>query len=321
MRIVTSAPNIATFRRRLASAGALGLALLPTLLLGGCTDGNWPVLNPDGPIAFAERELLYTAFGLMLLVIIPVYVLTAWVLLRYRASKENPDYRPDWQSNKVDVIVWIGPALIVIAIGTIVWDYTHRLDPYKPIASPEAPVEIQAIAQDWKWLFVYPQENIAAVNELAIPAGRPVSIRITSDTVMNSFYIPGLAGQIFAMAGMQTRLNLQADTPDTYVGRNTQYSGSGFPDQQFTVKAVSADEYQAWLGIVRESSETLDTQTYAALAKPSQKVPVTYYSSVEPGLFDRIIEKYTGDRRRRMAQLDTYAGQFNCGPSDRQEVR
>jgi cytochrome o ubiquinol oxidase subunit II len=303
-----------SWHRLLRAAPLLGVALL----LGGCDPTQWPVLNPDGPIAHEERELLYTAFGLMLIVVIPVYVLGIFVLLKYRASKNNPDYRPDWESNKVDAVVWLGPAIIVVALGTIVWDYTHRLDPYLPIPSTQPPIQIEAVAQDWKWLFIYPDEQIAVVNEVVIPAERAVSFRITSDTVMNSLYIPGLAGQIFAMAGMQTRLNLQADRPDTYVGRNTQYSGTGFADQQFPVKVVSEEEYAAWLETVRQSDKTLDADAYKELAKPTEKAPVTYYSSAEPGLFDTIIEKYMGpmDARHR-AQLNAYAGEFICGPSDK----
>ncbi len=300
---------------------ALASPIVLSLPLGGCNSSAWPVLNPDGPIADLQRELLFTAFGLMLVVVVPVYLLAIWVLVRYRASRQNPDYRPDWQSNRVDAVVWAGPALIVIAIGTIVWDYTHRLDPYRPIASAEAPVRIEAVAQDWKWLFIYPDQDVAAVNELVIPAERPVSFRITSDTVMNAFYIPGLAGQIFAMAGMQTRLNLLAARADTYVGRNTQYSGSGFPDQQFTVKAVSGEDYEAWLKTVRASPDRLDRDAYERLAKPSEKAPVAYFSGAEPGLFDAIIEKYTGPGGHRMAGLNQFAGEFICGPADRTEAR
>lgn len=269
---------------------AIGMAIM----LGGCSASEWPVLHPDGPIAFIERELLFSAFGLMLIVIIPVYLLTLWVLLRYRAAPGSSNQAADWQSGKVDAVVWVVPALIVIAIGTLVWDYTHRLDPYKALASTEAPLEVQAVAQDWKWLFIYPEQNVATVNELVFPVGRPVTFRITSDTVMNSFYVPGLAGQIFAMAGMQTQLNVIADKPSTFTGRNTQYSGTGFADQQFAVKAVSDAEFESWLAVVRESPDMLDAQAYATVAKPSEKAPVAYFASAETGLFDKIIEKYLG---------------------------
>jgi len=295
-----------------------GLVAGIALLAAGCSAEDWPVFLPDGPIAAEEKELLITAFGLMLLVVVPVYLLGLFVLLRYRASVNNPDYRPDWESNKVDAVVWLGPAVIVVAIGTIVWEYTHRLDPYKPIPSENPTIRVEAIAQDWKWLFVYPDEDVAVVNELVIPVGHPVSFRITSDTVMNSFYLPGLAGQIFAMAGMQTRLNLQTEKVEEYIGRNTQYSGDGFSDQQFPVKVVSPQDYDAWLDTVRQSAKTLDAPTYAELAKPSEKVPATYYASAESGLFDSIIEKYVGkDAYHNRAQLNEFAGDYICGPSDR----
>ena len=285
-----SYPPERRFPRRLIPLAALGTALL----LGGCSPGDWPVLFPDGPIAFIERELLFTAVGLMLIVIVPVWLLALWVMLRYRAKDDDSNQAPDWQSGKVDAVVWAVPALIVIAIGTLVWDYTHRLDPYRELASSEQAIEVQAVAQDWKWLFIYPDQNVATVNELVFPVGRPVTFRITSDTVMNSFYIPGLAGQIFAMAGMQTQLNVVADKPSTFRGRNTQYSGTGFADQHFAVKAVSEAEFETWLGMVRESPDRLDAATYAEVAKPSEKAPVSYFASAEAGLFDKIIEKYMG---------------------------
>ncbi|MEJ8572547.1 COX aromatic rich motif-containing protein [Microbaculum marinum] len=307
MKTVGTSPE--SLQRGLRTAFLIGVALL----LAGCSTEDWPVLLPDGPIAREERELLFAAVGLMLLVVLPVYILAIIVLTRYRASSNNPNYRPEWQSNRVDAIVWAGPAIIVVAIGTLVWDYTHRLDPYLAVEPDKTPLRVEAIAQDWKWLFIYPEQNVAVVNELVIPTGQPVSIRITSDTVMNSLYVAGLAGQIYAMAGMQTRLNLIANDEDTYIGRNMQYSGTGFADQQFRVKVVPPAGFESWLDIVRASPDALDGQTYAELARPSQKVPVKYYSSAEPNLFDSIIEKYSGQpAERRTAQLDAYAGEFIC---------
>ena len=186
------------------------------------------ILHPKGPIADAERGLLFDAFSVMMLVIVPVIVMAFLFAWRYRA-RGGAAYAPKWdESTKLDAIVWAIPALIVLAVAVLVWRSTHRLDPYKPIASTVAPLEVQVVAQDWKWLFIYPEQGIAVVNQMAIPSGRPVSLRITSDTVMNSFYVPALAGQIYAMAGMQTRLQLQADVAGKFVGRNSQYSGGGF---------------------------------------------------------------------------------------------
>lgn len=287
-----SAETIPAIRSPVKAVCRLGGVLAVALLLAGCSASQWPVLHPDGPIAATERTLLFTAFGLMLIVVVPVWVLTVIVLVRFRASRNSDDYHPNWQSNTVDAIVWIGPAIIVMAIGSLVWDYTHKLDPYKPIASDNPPLEIQVVAQDWKWLFVYPDADVAVVNELVLPVDRPVTFKITSDTVMNSFYIPGLAGQIYAMAGMQSQLNVLAVKPGTFTGRNAQYSGAGFSDQQFAVKAVSEDDYQAWLETVRQSPDRLNAKAYAELAKPSEKVPVKYYAGAKEGLFDSIIEKY-----------------------------
>jgi cytochrome o ubiquinol oxidase subunit 2 len=263
------------------------------LLAGGCDRAV--VLNPKGPIADAERGLLFDAFSVMMLVIVPVIVMAFVFAWRYRASNRNARYEPTWAySAKVDAVVWLIPALIVIAVGVLVWRSTHKLDPYREIASQQPPLDIQVVGQDWKWLFIYPEQGIAVVNQMAIPTGRPISLRITSDTVMNSFYVPALAGQIYAMAGMQTRLQMLADQPGKFVGRNTQYSGGGFSDQHFEVLATSQAEFDAWAAKARQSPDKLDAASYARLAQKSRNNPVVYYSTVEPKLFDSIIEKFAG---------------------------
>ena len=171
-----------------------------------------PVLDPKGPVSDAERELLLLASGLMLIVLIPVFVLALGFARRYRASNTKVRHLPEWSySASLDAVIWSVPALLVAIIGYLVWDYSHRLDPYRPIASSVAPLEVQVVAEDWKWLFIYPEQDIAVVNELAFPVDRPVHLEMTSDTVMNSIYIPGLAGQIFVMAGMRSQLNLSAE--------------------------------------------------------------------------------------------------------------
>jgi cytochrome o ubiquinol oxidase subunit 2 len=252
------------------------------------------VLDPKGPIALAERDLLFDAFFVMALVVVPVIVLTLVFAWRYRASNTASVYRPKWaESVRVDAFVWLVPALIVIAVGVLVWRSTHKLDPYRPIDAAVPPLEVQVVAQDWKWLFIYPEQGIAVVNQLAFPNGRPVSLRITSDTVMNSFYVPQLAGQIYAMAGMQTRLQLLADQPGKFVGRNSMYSGTGFSDQHFEVVAMTQADFDAWVAKARQAPARLDAPTYTALAAKSRRNPITYYSAVEPRLFDSIIAKYT----------------------------
>jgi len=168
-----------------------------------------------------------------------------------------------------------------------------KLDPYREIASDVPPLDIQVVAQDWKWLFIYPEQGVAVVNQMAIPAGRPISLRITSDTVMNSFYVPALAGQIYAMAGMQTRLQMLANAPGKFVGRNSQYSGGGFSDQFFEVLATSPADFDAWVAKTKQVPDKLDAAAYAKLAEKSRLVPIAYYSGLEPRLFDSIIAKYT----------------------------
>lgn len=263
------------------------------------------VLNPKGPIAGAELRLFYDAFWVMMAVVVPVIVMAFLFAWRYRARGGNP-YQPKWQeSARIDAVVWAIPAVIVLAVAVMVWRSTHKLDPYRPIAGAMPALEVQAVAQDWKWLFIYPELNVASVNQMAIVAGRPVSIRITSDTVMNSFYVPALAGQIYAMAGMQTRLQMLANEPGRFVGRNTQYSGGGFSEQHFEVQALSQADFDAWAARARQSPNRLDPAAYAKLAERSKRNPVTYYSPVEPGLFETIIGRYNGPHHMHGAAAAT----------------
>ncbi len=275
------------------------LAMVAVLFLGGCGLTDAPVLNPYGIVALTERNLLFAIAGLTLIVIVPVFVLAFWFAWRYRASNTSARYMPDWSySAALDAVVWLVPALIVGCIGYLVWVYTHRLDPYRPIAAAATPLEVEVVALDWKWLFIYPAENIATVNELAFPSDRPLRLALTSNTVMNSFYVPGLGGQIFAMAGMRTQLNLQADGQAGFVGRNTQYSGVGFPEQNFVVRATTPAQFTAWVATAKQSPAALNATTFAALEKPSGNAPTHYYSSVEPDLFARIIARYAGPAAR-----------------------
>jgi len=268
------------------------MAVGASLLVGACDRAV--ILNPKGPIADAERGLLIDAFSVMLIVVVPVIVMAILFAWRYRASNRTARYAPTWAySARIDAVVWLVPALIVIAVGVLVWRSTHKLDPYREIASDVPPLDIQVVAQDWKWLFIYPEQGVAVVNQMAIPSGRPISLRITSDTVMNSFYVPALAGQIYAMAGMQTRLQMLANAPGKFVGRNTQYSGGGFSDQFFEVLATSPADFDAWVAKTKQAPDKLDAAAYAKLAEKSRLAPIAYYSAVEPRLFDSIIAKYT----------------------------
>lgn len=264
------------------------------LLVGGCSAANMPLIFPDGPVGESERNVLFRAFVIMMIVVIPVFVMTFWFAWRYRASHPKGRYDPTWVSNTIDAVVWVVPALIVISVGIHVWIYTHALDPYKPLDATAPPIEVEVVAQDWKWLFIYPDQGIAAVNELAFPVQVPLSLKITSDTVMNSFFLPALGGQIYAMAGMQTRLNLMAAAPGSFRGRNTQYSGDGFADQHFEAMAMTLEDFESWVAKVRTEGTALDAESYAEFAKPSIAQPVTYYRSVEADLFEGIIRKYGG---------------------------
>ncbi len=288
--------------RRLHVAGACSPL---AIFVSACNAIASPVLDPKGPIAAAQTQLLLDAVAIMMIVIVPVFIMAALFTWRYRGTNRNARYAPNlayyWP---VEILIWGVPAGIIFWLGLHLWSATHRLDPYKPIDPEVPPLRVEAVAQDWKWLFIYPEQDIAVVNELVFPAGRPLALRITSDTVMNSFMIPGLGGQIYAMAGMQTRLHLLADEPGEFWGRNVQYSGRGFADQQFRAIATTTEgEFGAWVEKVKASTQMLDATTYEQLAKPSVKVPVTYYSGVQPGLFDSIIAKWHGDGNHLHAQV------------------
>lgn len=263
--------------------------------LSGCDLMHSAVVDPAGPVAMLERDLLWWAFVLMMVVALPVFAMTAWFAIRYRAGNEKAPYFPDWGGAiGVEVAVWFVPAVLVVAIGYLVWTYTHSLDPYKALAAAERPLKVQVIAQDWKWVFVYPELGVASVNELVVPIGRPVQLEITSDTVMNALYIPRLAGQIYAMAGMRTELNLQADREGRFTGRNSQYSGGGFADQHFAVIAENDANFKSWIEKAKAAGRALDMAAYDKLAHERATSPVVLFSSVAPGLFKRVIAGYRG---------------------------
>jgi cytochrome o ubiquinol oxidase subunit 2 len=268
------------------------LALLPVTLLGGCSLAHFPLLDPHGPLGQSEFELIVTAFLIMLIPVVPVIVMTFWFAWRYRATRPRAAPASSGAGHQIEWVVWTVPAAIVIALGVLTWATTHRLDPYKSIAAPVKPLRIEAIALDWKWLFIYPDAHVATVNQLVIPTNVPVSFRITSDTVMTSFFIPRLGSQIYAMAGMQTRLHLLADKPGRYTGLNSQFSGAGFPEMHFGVVATSETAYQRWLQQVKQGSETLDMRRFDLLARPSAHNPVMQFSAVQPGLFNSVIRRY-----------------------------
>jgi cytochrome o ubiquinol oxidase subunit 2 len=264
------------------------IALL-AFLAGGCD--RMVVLNPKGPIADAERGLMIDAFTVMMLVVVPIIVMVFWFAWRYRA-RGNARYEPTWAySVKVDAVVWLIPALIVIAVAVLLWRSTHHLDPYREIASANPPLDVQVVAQDWKWLFIYPEQGVASVNQLAIPAGRPISLRITSDTVINSFYVPALAGQIYAMAGMETQLNAVINKPGVYEGFSANYSGAGFSDMRFKFHGMNQADFDKWVQNTKASTAQLDRANYSALEKPSIREKVRHYGSVDADLYDAIVNR------------------------------
>jgi cytochrome o ubiquinol oxidase subunit 2 len=268
--------------------GFMSLGLV--LLLSGC---NLDVLDPKGSVGLAERNLIATSTWAMLIVVIPVIVLTLWFAWRYRASNTHAEYRPNWShSTGIEIAVWTIPTLIILFLGVLTWKSTHELDPYRPLESSVKPINVEVVALDWKWLFIYPDLGIATVNQLAFPVGTPVNFNITSDSVMNSFFIPQLGGQIYAMAGMQTRLHLIADEAGDYAGTSANFSGKGFSDMKFRAIASSPEEFNAWVAKVRASSDRLDMNRYHVVSQPDEKAPVTYFSSVDPKLFHNIIARY-----------------------------
>ncbi|ACS86657.1 cytochrome o ubiquinol oxidase subunit II [Musicola paradisiaca] len=274
--------------------GMLSL-IVTTLLLSGC---DMALMNPKGQVGLEQRSLILTALGLMLIVVIPVIIMTLAFAWKFRASNQKAKYTPDWShSNKIEAVVWTVPIIIILILGTITWKTTHSLDPYKPLDSKVKPVNVEVVSLDWKWLFIYPDLGIATVNELAFPANVPVDFKITSNSVMNSFFIPRLGGQIYAMAGMQTQLHLIANEPGKYEGISGGYSGKGFSGMKFTAIATPDQQtFDQWVDTVRKSSKTLGTTNdFDKLAQPSEYHPVEYYSQVQPDLFHQIITKFIGN--------------------------
>lgn len=268
-------------------------ALVPcaALLLAGCD--QYALLTPHGDIGVQERSLILIALGIMLAVVIPVITLTLVFAWRYRATNTKATYAPKWShSNRIEVIIWSIPCLIVLFLAVMIWETTHKLDPYRPLDSKVQPVRVDVVALNWKWLFIYPDYGIATVNRLPIPAGTPIAFKLTADSLMNSFFIPHLGSQVYAMGGMQTQLHLIADRPGIYPGRSSAYSGSGFSDMHFDAVATDRATFDAWVRKVRQSQRVLDQASYTELAKPSSKNAPTTYARVDPKLFDAIVNQY-----------------------------
>lgn len=257
-------------------------------LLSGCAVLDRGFLAPAGPIASATRTEFLIVCAIMLFVVGPVLLLVPLIAWHYRLANTASAYRPQWGFNwPLEGLIWIPPTGIVVLLAVFLWDYTHRLDPYKPL--PGQAFEVQAIAADWKWIFIYPAEDVATVNRLVIPAGRPVNFSLTSATVMQSIFMPRLAGQIYAMAGMRTQLNLQADQAGSYFGENVQFNGVKFQDEKFTVAALDPAAFTLWQAEAKAQPNRLDAAAYEALTRRTVLPQPLAFGSVDPGLFDRVV--------------------------------
>ena len=283
------APDSLTFRRLLKAhrlRGLLSLSVL-TLALTGCSGG---VLDPKGPIGSSNRLILINATEIMLVIVVPTIIAALVFAWWFRASNTGARYRPGFvYSGQIELIVWSIPILVILFLGGVIWIGSHDLDPYRPIPSPKPPLQVQVVSLDWKWLFIYPEQGVASLNELVLPAGEPVHFSLTSATVMNNFFVPQLGSMIATMNGMVTQLHLQADQPGNYLGISAQFSGDGFSDMHFTVRALTKDEFAKWVDSAKQSGPTLDRASYAALSQQSQNVPPYTYRAIDPKLFQAVV--------------------------------
>lgn len=267
-------------------------------LLSGC---NMVVMNPSGDIAMQQSQLIVVSTFLMLLVVIPVMLLTVWFAWRYRKANLAARYEPDWDhSTKLELVIWGIPLLIIIALGLLTWISTHTLDPYRklsrldaqrPIPAGTKTLTVEAVALDWKWLFIYPEYGIATVNQLAAPVDVPIRFKITASRVMNSFFIPALAGQIYSMPGMETPLHAVINRPGEYEGFSANYSGAGFSDMRFKFYGMGAEDFQSWVKKVKQARKKLDRVNYVELEQPSRRDPVRHYGAVDADLYHAILNR------------------------------
>ena len=274
------------------------IALLPALAaLAGC---DMVVMNPSGDVARQQADLILWSTGLMLLIIIPVMVLTVVFAWRYRASNRDADYRPDWDhSTGLELVIWSCPLLIIIALGALTWVATHTLDPYRPldrlaagrpVPAGQRPLEVQVVSLDWKWLFIYPEQGIATVNELVVPVNRQVRFRLTSSTVMNTFYVPAMAGMIYTMPGMETQLHAVLNKAGRFEGMSANYSGAGFSGMKFWTHAVDDAGFARWVEQARQAPVRLTREAYLSLEKPTEKVAPIRFGTVDPDVYRRALE-------------------------------
>jgi cytochrome o ubiquinol oxidase subunit 2 len=253
-----------------------------------CTSSG--VLDPHGPIGGAERTILFNATVIMLAVVVPVILATVLFAWWFRAGNRKARREPEWSyAGRLEFVVWAIPALVVLFLGGICWIGSHDLDPRTRLHAASAPIEVEVVSLDWKWLFIYPSLRVASVNRLVAPVGTPLHFRLTSAGVMNSFFIPQLGSQIYTMAGMATELNLQADDQGTFTGLSAQFSGDGFSDMRFDMTVVTPQAFAQWIDATRAHGGSLGPKEYAELTRPSQKEAPRTFAAVSPKLFDAIL--------------------------------
>jgi len=268
---------------------ARALTTASLLALAGCSHQG--VLDPAGPIGAGERTILLNSMVIMLVIVIPTIVATLGFAWWYRADKPRGRYLPDWAySGRVELVVWSIPILVILFLAGVIWVGSHDLDPYKPLPAEKnvKPIEVQVVSLDWKWLFIYPEQGVASVNSLVIPAGTPIHFSLTSASVMNAFFVHRLGSMIYTMNGMVTQVSLQADKPGIYWGQSAQYSGDGFSDMNFQTRAVPPADFAAWVAKTKGQGPVLDAAAYAGLVKQSVVRQPFDYGAVQPGLFDQI---------------------------------
>ena len=274
---------------RFLRRAAIGAAAAAAALLGGCSS---ELMNPQGPVGADEKTILLDALGIMLVIVVPTIAATLLFAWWFRASNTQARYRPTFAySGRVEVVTWSIPILVILFLGGLTWVGSHKLDPAEPLKSATPAVNVEVVSLDWKWLFIYPDQGVASVNELVVPAGTPVHLKLTSASVMNTFFVPQLGGMIYTMNGMADDLYLQADHPGVYAGRSAHFSGDGFSDMHFDVHAVPPAEFAAWVGQTRGAGPSLDETAYTALAKQSSNLAPFTYRNVSADLFDHIVQQ------------------------------
>lgn len=273
----------------------IGLGAVIAMMVIASQGVSMPLVDTKGVIGNSQRDLLYFATLIMLIVVLPVFFLVAFISWRYREGNKKAKYLPEWTGNKWLELVWWGvPVAIILVLSVITWQSSHSLDPYRPLEQAKTPLKVQVVALQWKWLFIYPEEGVASVGEMAMPVNTPVEFTITSDAPMNSFWIPQLGGQIYAMSGMSTKLHLDANEAGNYRGVSANLSGEGHASMTFTAKARDDKAYGDWIANIHKTGQPLDSVSYEKLRLPSKNDGVKYYHLAAPDLYDSIVQRYSG---------------------------